>query len=409
MVPPKSVNAVVKQDEQTELVELWRQDTPGCAGRTHFNNAGSALPPGSVLDTVVGHLRRESEIGGYEAADEAAERVRQAYDQVGRLIGARARNVAVVENATVAFSQALSAFDFTPGDALVTTRADYPSNQIMYQALARRRGLEVLWADDLPEGGVDPDSLREKAAHPRCRLVAVTWVPTNSGLVQDVEAVGEVCEAAGVPFLIDACQAVGQLPVDVSRLRCDYLAATARKFLRGPRGVGFLYVSDRALSRGDYPLGVDMRGADLAAPGHFDLADGARRFENWEFAYALVLGLGEAARYALEVGVERGGGRAIELAAAIRERLAALPGVRIMDRGPRLCALVTAHFPGWNPPDLVHRLRGLGINTSAATREDGSHIPLLRISPHYYNTAAEIDTLIAALAGLPPAGGGEES
>ncbi|MGH7537111.1 MAG: aminotransferase class V-fold PLP-dependent enzyme [Gemmatimonadales bacterium] len=271
--------------------------------------------PRPVLDAVTAHLRRESEFGGYEAADEARDRVTASYEAVARLIGVEPRNLAVVENATVAVAQALTAFDFRPGDALVTTRADYVSNQLMYLSMARRLGVVVRHAADLPEGGVDPDSVRALLRERRCRLVALSWIPTNSGLVQAAEAVGAVCEAEGVPYLVDACQVVGQRPIDVRALRCDYLAATARKFLRGPRGIGFLYVADRALARGDYPLLVDMRGADWTADEAFRLADGARRFENWEFAYALVLGMGAAVRYALEVGIETAGRRASELAA----------------------------------------------------------------------------------------------
>jgi len=383
-----------------DRLTLWRADTPGCAERAHFNNAGAALMPRPVADAVLGHLARELRIGGYEAAEEAADRVRQSYDWIARLLGCAPRNVAVVENATVAFSQALSVFDFAPGDVLVTTRHDYTSNQIMYAALARRRGVEVLRGEELPEGGVDPDSLRRLVRHPRCRLVAVTWVPTNSGLVQEAEAIGEICEAAGVPYLIDACQAAGQLPIDVHKLRCDYLGATARKFLRGPRGIGFLYASDRALERGDYPLGVDMRGAERVGEDDFQLAAGARRFENWEFSYALVLGMGEAARYALEVGIEAGGGRAIGLAQILREKLGDLPGVRLADRGQRLCAIVTAELAGFDPPSTVLRLRQMGINTSASTHEDGSPLPVLRISPHYYNTEEEVDALVSALETL---------
>src|SRR5258708_22920342 len=258
--------------------------------------------PQPVLQAVTAHLEREAAIGGYEAEDEAEPKVRETYELLGRVVGAPATNVAIVENATVAFSQALSAFDFRPGDRIVTTRADYPSNQLRYLSLARRMGVETVRADDLPEGGVDPDSVRRLARHSRTRLVALTWVPTNSGLVQDARAVGEVCAELGVPYLVDACQSVGQMVVEVQALRCDFLAGTARKFLRGPRGIGFLYVADRTIERGAFPLLVDMRGADWTDPDAFRLADGARRFENWEFAHALVLGLGEAARYTLEVG-----------------------------------------------------------------------------------------------------------
>ncbi|MBI1966481.1 MAG: aminotransferase class V-fold PLP-dependent enzyme [Gemmatimonadetes bacterium] len=391
-------------DKQTQA---WRDETPGCRGRNHLNNAGASLMPQPVIAAVEEHLRREAEYGGYEAAEEAEKRVAAVYDDVARLVGACPANIAVVENATVAFAQALSAFDFRPGDVIVTTRNDYVSNQIMYLSLARRLGVAVVRAADLPEGGVDPESIRRLAANPRCRLVAVSWVPTNSGLVQPVEAVGEVCESLGVPYLIDACQAVGQLPIDVRRLRCDYLGATARKFLRGPRGIGFLYVSERALARGDHPLLLDMRGADWTEADAFRLADGARRFENWEFSYACVLGLGAAARYALEVGVAEVGRRARTLAERARQRLAALSGVRVLDRGADRCAIVTAQLPGWDANEVVSRLRQRGINTNASVRaygvidfDDKGVQSALRISPHYYNTTDEVDACVAAVGEL---------
>ncbi|HKV07726.1 MAG TPA: aminotransferase class V-fold PLP-dependent enzyme [Thermoanaerobaculia bacterium] len=382
------------------LVERWRWDTPACASRIHLNNAGAALPPQSVVDVMAGHLLREAEIGGYEAAEEAEGRLAEVYEHLARLIGASSREIAVVENATVAFSLALSAFDFQPGDVLVTTRNDYTSNWIMYLALRDRRGLEVLTAEDLPEGGADPESVRELAAHPRCRLVAVSWVPTNSGLVQPVPEIGEVCRELSVPYLVDACQAIGQIPIDVARVGCDFLAVTARKFLRGPRGIGFLYVSEKKLAEGIYPLGVDMRGAHRVGTDGFKLADGARRFENWEFPYALVLGMGEAARYALDAGIERTGERARELGASVREKLSTIPGIQVWDRGPRLCAIATASVAGKDATDLMHRLRKAGINVSVSSSEDGSQTPVLRISPHYYNTSEEIDAAVAAIEEL---------
>ncbi len=390
------------------LIAQWRQDTPGCSHRVHLNNAGAGLMPRSVLETITAHLQRESLLGGYESSDEAETAVTAAYSNVAQLLGAKPRNIAVVENSTVAFFQALSAFDFRPGDVIVTTRNDYISNQLAYLSLARRQGIEVRRAVDLPEGGVDPQSVRELLRDPRVRLLAVTWVPTNSGLMQPVEALGEIAESAGIPYLIDACQAVGEIPIDASRLRCDFLSATARKFLRGPRGIGFLYVSDRALHRGDYPLYIDMRGAEWLTADTFELTPDARRFENWEFACALVLGLGEAARYALSVDVSHGGRRARELAATVRTKLAALPGYRVLDRGKELAALVTAAVFGWDAADLVTALRQRGINTSASLgayavidMAEKNATSALRVSPHYYNTEAELDLLIEALKSLP--------
>lgn len=382
----------------------WRADTPAAArGRIHLNNAGAALMPQPVIAAVEHHLRRETEMGGYEAADAAAEAIDAVYEAVATLVRASPRNIAIIENATTGMALALSALDPGAGDAILTTCDDYPSNQLMYLSLAARRGVEVVRAPDAPEGGVDLDAVRELLRTRRLRAVAVSHVPTHSGLVQPVETLGTLCAEAGVPFIIDACQSVGQIPIDAPALRCDVLVTSARKFLRGPRGIGFMYVSDAALEHGLAPLYPDLRAADWTAPDDYALAPTARRFENWEYPYALVLGLGEAARYANNVGVAEAGAYAASLAAQIRHRLCDLPGVRTYDRGPALSAIVTAKFDGHEPETIMQRLREQAINTSV-TRIDYPTVDetrrsagrALRISPHYY--LAERDIRIAVMA-----------
>ena len=373
----------------------WRMDTAAAlAGRIHLNNAGAALMPQPVVDAINGHIAREVHLGGYEAEHAVRAAIEQTYADVARLIGAEPRNVAVVENATAAFAQALSAFDFERGDVILTTQNDYISNQLMYLSLAGRQGVQVVRAEDLPEGGVDPQSLRELLLKHRPKLVAVTWIPTNSGLVQPVAEVGRICAEHDVPYLIDACQAVGQIDIDLRTLHCDFLSATARKFLRGPRGVGFLYVSDRMLEQQRAPLLIDMRGADWLEDDVYELRPDARRFENWEFAWALVLGLGAAARYAMEVGVAEAGAYAAGLAATLREALRELPGARVLDRGEKLCAIATVALPNGSPADIVAALREQAINTSATGRHATEAV---RISPHYYNTPQEVAAAVAAL------------
>ena len=360
--------------------------------------------PTPVIDAIHRHIELEAEIGGYEAADAREREIAGAYEDIATLVGAHARNMAVVANATAGFVQSMSAFDFARGDVLVTSRCDYTSYQIHFLALAERLGVIVRHAPDLPEGGIDPDGVRAILRRERVRLVHVSWVPTNSGLVQDVAAVGAACKEEAVPFLVDACQAAGQIPIEAVRLECDYLSVTARKFLRGPRGIGFLYVSDRALARGDYPLFVDMRGARWADEGRFELVDSAQRFEDWEFPYALVLGLGAAARYASQVSVQVGGDRALRLASSLRAQLASIDRVRVLDRGRQQCAIVTIDVPGRDASALVDALRQRGINTAASLRwyglidfaEKGT-TSALRLSPHYYNTEAEIESVVAAL------------
>jgi selenocysteine lyase/cysteine desulfurase len=390
-------------DRAPEL-SRWRADTPGCARVIHLNNAGAALVPKPVSDAINAHLALEQELGGYEAAEAQKPALLAAYQAVAKVIGAEARNIALVQSSTVAFAQAISAFDLKHGDLLLTSRSDYASNQIMYLSLAQRRGVEIVRAPDAPEGGIDPDAVRSLFRRRRPSLMALTWIPTNSGLVQPAEAVGAICREAGVPYLVDACQAVGQLPIDVTKLGCDFLAATARKFLRGPRGMGFLYVSDRLLEAGSHPLLVDMHGATWTQADEFALTPDARRFEYWECSHALVLGLGAAARYATAVGPEVARDRAQDLAAYTRARLAELPGTRVLDRGPELCAIATATVVGWSGSQLKLALRARRINTSSPEREDAvidmdekAASSALRISPHYYNTREEVDTAMDTL------------
>jgi selenocysteine lyase/cysteine desulfurase len=385
-------------------IDQWRADTPGCANVIHLNNAGASLMPRPVIDAITGHIQREANWGGYESADDAADAIRDSYATVAKLLGAESRNIAIVENATVAFYEALSAFDFKAGDIIVTTRNDYISNQLAYLSLAKRHGVEIQRAEDRASGGVDPESVRALLRNPKVRLLAVTWVPTNSGLIQPVELLGKMAEEARVPYLVDACQAVGQLPIDVKQLRCDFLSATARKFLRGPRGIGFLYVADRTLERGSAPLFIDMRGASWTTADAYELAPDARRFENWEFAYALVLGLGAAARYALDAGIEQCSKRALMLADKLREKLS--PIARVLDRGEKRAAIVTADF-GRDASEIVASLRKRNINASATFRAwaildmtEKRAESALRLSPHYYNTEEEIDVAVDALKKL---------
>lgn len=394
----------------TVELQRWRADTPAAeAGRIHLNNAGAALMPRPVVDAIMKHLELESHLGGYEAEAAAQSDIAGTYDALATLIGAQPRNIAVVENATVAIAQALSAFDFEPGDVILTTRCDYVSNQLMYLSLAARRGVELVRAEDLPSGGVDPASIEGLIRRHKPRVVVLTWVPTNSGLVQPAADVGRVCREHGVPYIVDACQALGQLPIDVSALHCDFLGATARKFLRGPRGIGCLYVSDKALKDGRAPLYIDMQGARWMDADVYQLVDDAKRFENWEFAHALLLGMGEAARYASAIGMSVITPRVRELADALRAKLSALPHVRVLDHGAELCGIVTAEIAGHDARDVVIRLREEAINVSATLREYAvldmdrkRAASAVRISPHYYNTQLELNLVVSAIDDFRP-------
>jgi len=385
-------------------LDRLRRDTPGTTTVNHLNNAGAGLMTSAVLDAITAHLQLESRIGGYEAAAKQADAIAATYQDLAQLLGAQPRNIAIVENATVGFWQALGAFDLAPGDRIVTTFNDYASNQITYIALKERRGIEVVRVRESASGGADLDDFRLQVRHPRVRLATICWSPTNSGLIQDVPALVALCREAAVPSFVDGCQAVGQLPVDCAELGCHFLAGTTRKFLRGPRGLGFLYVSDQALEEGRYPLNLDGRGATWDEADRFVLPATAQRFENWEFPHALVLGAGAAVRYALEVGIAEGSKRAFELAALARTSMAAIPGVTILDRGTRLGAIVSAGIKGWDANVMVEKLKQQAINTSAATRawalldmDAKGFETALRVSPHYYNTEGEVEAIVEVL------------
>ena len=382
-----------------------REDTPGCEHRIHLNNAGASLMPAPVLAEVRRHLDLEARIGGYEAEDDASPEIAAAYAAVARLLDSNPENVAFTESATTAFTQALSSIRFRAGDVLLTTRHDYVSNQIQYLSLAERYGVEVVRAPDGEDGRVNPMAVEEIVHRRRPRLVAATHMPTNSGIVQDVAAIGAICRARGVPYLVDACQTVGQLPVHPEVIGCDFLSATSRKFLRGPRGSGFLWVSDRILDSDAEPLFPDLRGADWIDSDRYQPAPGARRFETWEFSWALVRGTGAAAAYALDVGLERISDRVRGLADDVRKRLAPIPGARVLDTGTELGAIVTVAFEGRTPHELVRALRDRGVNTSSQTRLDAvidydeqRTDGALRISPHYFNTHADLDRLFEVLS-----------
>lgn len=388
-------------------LDRLREETPGVGAVVHLNNAGAALMPRPVLDAVTGHLELEARVGGYEAAELREDAVSGVYAGLARLLGTQSRNIAVTENATISFASVLSAVPFREGDVILTTRNDYVSNQIQYLSLARRVGVEIVRAPDLPGGGVDAPAMADQVRRLRPRLAAVTHVPTNSGLVQEVAVIGESCRELGIPFLVDGCQSVGQMPVDVEELGCDFLSGTGRKFLRGPRGTGFLYVSDRMIDAGWEPLLPDMRGADWIEADLYQPSPDARRYENWEFPYALVLGLGAAVDYALDLGLEWIRDRAWSLAGDLRLALAELPGVSVIDRGDTLSATVSCVVDGWDAGDLVGALRERGVNTSTTDRtsaviefDELGVSGALRVSPHYYNTHGELDAFLGEMEKL---------
>ena len=385
-------------------ITALRNDTPGCARYAHLNNAGAGLMPRPVLEAMQNYLTEESLHGGYEIAGAHADAIAGFYKSTAHLLNTQARNIASMSSATDGFSKALSAIPFEAGDVLLTTDDDYVSNQIAFLFLQKRFKITVLRAAKLPEGGVDAQSMQELMDRHRPRLVAVTHVPTNSGLVQDVEAVGQLCRERELWYLVDACQSAGQLPLDVEKIGCDFLSATLRKWLRGPRGAGFLYVSDRVLEAGLEPFFPDLGGANWVEEDRYEPSKDAHRFEYWEKSYALLLGGKAAIEYANSIGLDAIEQRVTALANHTRQQLAALPGVRVLDRGLRQCGIVTSYIDGVRPGKVMKALHDAAINAGVA-RTSNALIDFrekdvdwaLRVSPHYYNTSEEIDRVVEVL------------
>jgi cysteine desulfurase / selenocysteine lyase len=382
-----------------------RRETPGCANVLHLNNAGAALMPQPVLDATVAHLQLEAAIGGYEAADRADAAVERVYDAAASLINCQRDEIAIIENATRAWDMAFYAIPLRAGDRILTAMAEYASNYISYLQVARRTGASVEVVPNDEHGQISIDALRS-AIDDRVKLISITHVPTNGGLVNPAAEVGQVARAAGVLYLLDACQSVGQLPIDVAAIGCDLLSATGRKYLRGPRGTGFLYVRHGILDRLEPPF-LDLHAARWVARDRYEVVPNARRFENWETNYAGKIGLGVAIDYALAWGIAETSARLVELAASLRRRLAALPGVVVRDLGERKCGIVTFTVQGREPVDVRGRLAEQQINvttsSTASTRfdmEDRGLTGLVRASVHYYNSEEELERFAGAIAAL---------
>jgi cysteine desulfurase / selenocysteine lyase len=379
-----------------------REETAGCEQSTFFNNAGASLQPRPVVARVVEHLRLEEQVGGYEAADRVVHELAEVYGSVARLLQCAPEEIALQENATRAWDMAFYSLRFAPGDRIVTAANEYASNYIAFLQVAQRTGAEIRVVESDAAGEVDLEALR-KLLDERVKLIALTHVPTNGGLVQPAARVGELARAAGIPFLLDACQSAGQMDLDVDALGCDMLSATGRKYLRGPRGTGFLFVRKALLAQMDPPT-LDLHAATWVAQGKFEVRSDAKKFETWESAAATRLGLGVAIEYALALGLKKIERRVQYLAALLREQLAQVKGVTVRDLGRVRCGIVTFTCNGHSPGEVMQRLKANGIavrtielSSARIDMEQRGLDELVRASVHYYNTEAEIEGLCAAL------------
>ena len=382
-----------------------RRETRGCKQLIHFNNAGASLPPIPVADALYGYLHEEEMYGGYEVMAQRTGDLENFYAAAARLLNCSPEEIAFSDSATRAWNAAFYAFDFQPGDRILAGSAEYGSNLVALLHQAKRQGVEVIWVADDASGQIDIKSL-ESLIDDRVKLICLTQVPSGDGMVNPAASVGRVAKSAGIPYLLDACQALGQLPVDVDQTGCDLLCGTGRKFLRGPRGTGLLYVR-KALIEQLEPNQLNHHAAELISADHYRLRVDARRFESWERSCAGQLALGVAIDYALDWGLAAISERIRLLTGILRQKLAGIDGVTTADQGVEQCGIVTFFAEQLTADRLQQQLALRHINTSTVpfsanpiSSARRRHPLLLRASLHYYNTTAEIDRFVAALLHL---------
>lgn len=383
-------------------IDKARQDTPGCEQVIHFNNAGASLMPTIVHDTVVKHLDREMMIGGYESANEVTDRRQAVYTSVATLINASASEIALMTSASHAWVQAFYGIPFQAGDKILTVQAEYAANYIAYLQVAKQRGIEIVVIPNDESGQVSVSAL-EAAIDDHVKLISMTHVPTNGGLINPAAAVGKIARENNILYLLDACQSVGQMPIDVEAIGCDMLSATGRKYMRGPRGTGFLYVKHDVIPQLEPPT-LDLHSAVWTQANEYTMETDGRRFEKWEASIASQLGLGAAVDYWVTWGIDNIWKRVQMLASELREKLSAMPSVTVRDLGQQQCGIVTFTVENHQANDIKQHLAQHQINVTTSSRSstrldmEARNLDIVvRASVHYYNTSDEIDTFCNVL------------
>ena len=377
-------------------IERARNDTRACEDIVHFNNAGSSLMPAPVADAFREFFDQEEMTGGYETADRNHAQLEHFYTATASLLNCENEEIAFIENATRAWDMAFYSFRFNAGDKILTTIAEYGSNVIAYNQCVKRFGVELVFIENDQHGQVDIQAL-ENQIDDRVKLISMTHIPTGGGLINPAAAIGRVATAAGIPFLLDSCQGVGQVALDVKKIGCTMMCGTGRKYLRGPRATGFLYVQKDLIEQLDPPM-LDQHAADLISPTEYVIRPDAKRFENWEQNFAGKAALGVAIDYAMSYGMPAIQRRICALANKFRDQLQDIDGVVITDEGLARGGIVTFTVANKTPAQLKTELAKQGINVSVS---DGSGslvsfvqrglTEVVRASVHYFNTESEID------------------
>jgi selenocysteine lyase/cysteine desulfurase len=374
-----------------------RKDTLHCEDKIFLSSAGCSLPPKSMFEKMHAYNRLEEKFGGYSVEASEMKDRNSFYTETAKLLNCKPENISFQYSATEGFSRALSSISFKKGDIILTTDDDYISNFIAFISLKKRFEVRIVRCENTEFGELDLNDFKRKIINEKPVLVAITQVPTNSGLVQPVVEVGQLCKKYDILYLLDACQAVGQMVVDVQEIGCDFLNGTGRKFLRGPRTSGFLYVSDKVLNMGLEPLFIDRRGAEWTDNEEYTTVDSAIRFEPKEVGVELI-GLAEAVRYCNEIGIENIEKYNKEIGARLRKNLSQIPNIQLLDLGSNVCNIITFHVKGKTLLEVDVYLKANNIYFSQSLKSyaiiDYKKKGVdwaIRFSPHYFNTLEEMD------------------
>lgn len=387
-------------------IEALRAQTPGTQTTVHFNHAGASLPSAATLQAIQAHLQREATQGPMEAGVASRELTEKARALAARLLNADPAEVALTGGNSPGWGAAFAALEpWLPGDRILVGRHEWGGNLAVMRLKAQRAGatLETIPSDD--SGCVDAQAL-EAMLDERVRLIALTWLPANGGLINPAAAVGSVARRHGIPYFVDAAQAVGQLPVDVAQIGCDVLSGAGRKALRGPRGTGLLYVRRGFLDQLT-PAFVDTHSAPLGADGEPVLRPDAARLESAEASLALRCGLANALQEALDIGLPAIRARIDATAESLRTELAAIPGITVLDQGRERSGLVSFNVAGQDAVSVQRAMAAQGVTVGSngvpytpLDMQVRGLTQIARASVSYLTNDAEIDRLLQALRAL---------
>ncbi|KXB00446.1 cysteine desulfurase [candidate division MSBL1 archaeon SCGC-AAA261C02] len=391
----------------TKSVEEVRSEIPFLkTGIIYLDNAATTPTPRPVIDAMLEYFQEyNANIGRglHRSAKRATEEFEAARGKIAETIGAKPGEIAYTKNATEALNMVANGLNLKKGDKVIATILEHHSNLVPWQRLERTRGIELEVVREAPDCVIDPAAI-EDAVDDRTRLITMPHVSNALGTIQPVREVGEIAEEHDVLFSIDAAQAVGHMPIDVSEINCDFLAAPGHKGLMGPQGTGFLYVrEDRQEELEPLLLGGGI--VQTVTEHKCGLVEPPQVFDAGTPNIPGIIGLGKAAEYVLEIGLEEIEKREQKLTQEML-KISEIDSIEVYgpknpeDRG----GVVSFNLSGMDPHEASSILDEVA---NIATRSGHhcampvmSHLGIdgtVRASIHYYNTEDEVEKFVKTI------------